>query len=264
MGGEEIKSQLVEIFRFFNDVCRKNNIKYSLDGGSLIGAVRHGGIVPWDDDIDVNMNRTEYAKFVKAIKKSPSSKFHLFLPGDEGYPYPFPKLVSTETTLIEDGFERIPGFGVFMDIFIYHNMPDNRIRRILFWQHIRFLKNGISAQRRTGKKSSFCKSQKIAYYIAKAFHINCLQSYIKCFEKLPDRPSKIVCHNWPGYSRQREFMDGKDFEEYIDIKFEGIRAMAIKNYDSVLTRMFGDYMQLPPKEKQVSHHDFKAYYRKEQ
>lgn len=263
MKDEDIKSHLVEILKYFDSVCRKNGIKYSLDGGSLIGAIRHGGIIPWDDDIDVNLNRHEYAKFIKAIKKHPNSKFHLFLPGDDGYPYPFPKLVSTDTVLIENGFEEIPGYGVFLDIFVYHNMPNNCIRRMLFWQHIRFLKHGISAQRRIGKVSSFCKKQKLAYHIAKVFRINCLRSYIRCFDQLPDKPSKIVCHNWPGYSRKQEFIDSKDFKKYIDVDFEGIKAMAIANYDSVLTRMYGNYMQLPPKEKQVSNHNFKAYYRKE-
>ncbi|MCR5832939.1 MAG: LicD family protein [Candidatus Saccharibacteria bacterium] len=261
MSDDDIKNKLVEIFRYFNDVCRKHDIKYSLDGGSLIGAIRHKGIIPWDDDIDVGLNRKEYLKLVEAIKKEPNENFKLLLPGNQGYPYPFAKLVAADTAVEEVGFKRIPDYGVFLDIFVYHNLPNNPIRRIVFWQHIRFLKNGIWAQRKNGPFSSFYGQAKVAYLISRIFHINCVKSYIKKYEKLPDKPTKKMCHNWPGYSRKKEFQNSKNFNEYIDVEFEGIKAMAIKNYDSVLKRMYGNYMELPPKEKRVSNHNFKAYYK---
>jgi len=115
---EEIQKVDLEILRFFDNVCRENNLTYFLSGGTLLGAIRHKGFIPWDDDVDLVMPRKDFEKLIEILDKS-DSNYKLFIPGcSEDYFYTFGKLVDTRTVLDEFDYCPIKGMGLYIDIFI--------------------------------------------------------------------------------------------------------------------------------------------------
>ncbi|PVX42954.1 lipopolysaccharide cholinephosphotransferase [Pasteurella langaaensis DSM 22999] len=121
-----IQNELICMMSDLNSFLVENNINYSLGGGSMLGAVRHQGFIPWDDDIDINMDRKEFDKFYSIFKGSSlSDKYELIIPGDENYYYHFPRLIKkgTQYRTIQD--LETDKVGLPIDIFIVENLPDN-------------------------------------------------------------------------------------------------------------------------------------------
>ncbi len=241
---------LVEIDR----ICRKYNIEYSLEGGSLIGAIRHKGFIPWDDDADVSMTREQYRKFRKACKKElDTERFFLQDFGtDKNYRWGYSKLRRNNTLLVGEGQEHFKAHeGVFLDIFIYDNVPDNYLlRRIHCFLCYCIRKVQYSEIGKFKAKTSF------------------LRAWYKLINKIPIREtfvwiqmiSNITNKKKTELSRTMTFPYGKNckygtprkiFDEFIDVEFEGYTFKAFKEYDMYLSMIYGDYMTpLPPEERE--------------
>ena len=119
---EEMKKIELNILIYFTEVCEENNLRYYLGGGTLLGAVRHKGFIPWDDDIDVMMPRPDFQKLLSLSINN--ENYNIIKPGTAGYYYNFAKLVDTRTILEEKGIKRIDGLGVYIDIFPLDGMPE--------------------------------------------------------------------------------------------------------------------------------------------
>ena len=131
-GIQKIQAVCLELIKEIDRICRKNKIQYTLDGGTLLGAVRHGGFIPWDDDADIAFKRTEYEKFFEACKKDlNTNKFFLQEHRtDSEYPWGYSKLRMNGTKLVQIGQEHLKfNDGIFIDLFIYDNVPDSYISR---------------------------------------------------------------------------------------------------------------------------------------
>lgn len=262
MSDKELKSKLVEILAFFDKVCTKNKIKYSLIGGSLIGAIRHKGIIPWDDDIDVIMTPKELKKLKIALEKENSSKYKLLIPNENEYYYPFSKLVSTDTVVDEFQQKDIPDYGVFVDIFTYYYIDNSDKAKKDFWKKYSKYHTGIYTT--NAKHSAWPRNPKYRFkyiwynYIARA---NYTQKMIELFDSLPKSDTGYLVSNDPTYGLDHDIIPSEWANEFIRVPFENIEASIYKRYDDVLRVVFGDYMQLPPKEKQVTHHVYNAYYK---
>ena len=132
----KLHKTLLVILKEIDRVARKNKIEYTLEGGTLLGAVRHGGFIPWDDDADVILTRDEYKKFYKACKKDLDKK-HFFLQEyrtDPEYPWGYSKMRLNNTAIIQEKQEELNFHkGIFVDIFIYDGVPDNMILRELHY-----------------------------------------------------------------------------------------------------------------------------------
>ena len=121
---EEMKKVEIEILKKIDEVCSENNIVYSLAGGSAIGAVRHKGFIPWDDDIDIMMLREDYDKLQNVMNDKDYKGIKLLsINNDENFPYPYMKAVSLNTTGKEIGIDKIKDYGVFIDIFPVDKVP---------------------------------------------------------------------------------------------------------------------------------------------
>lgn len=256
MSNKESKKMLVEILRYFDTLCRKNKIKYTLIGGSLIGAIRHNGMIPWDDDIDVILTQKEYKKLLKVVQKDDDEvyKFYDYNQDKTSY-YPFLKLIDTRTT-VEDGFKTIENYGAYLDIFCLNNITENKILSQIHYYKFMLYKIIISgfATLTYTEKTKYSFYKKIGKIIAEIIGINfILKRYNKLANKYNNKETSKVISNWPCYSFEKDIFDSNDFEEYIDCEFDGVKSMIIKNYDKVLTHIFGDYMKLPPKEQRVNH-----------
>ena len=257
---EEQKKILVEILKYIDDVCEENNIKYSLVCGSLIGAVRHKGIIPWDDDIDIGLLPEEYDKLMKVLSHTNNRYILLDPENNHNYYYPFAKLVDSKTVMIEKGVKSIENYGVYVDIFRYDYVSNNKFIRKMHYKILIFIQT-LFSRAMLDPKNINCLKSKLIVIFARIIGANYLKKrHIKlCRNK--KKKTDYVLLNWPEYGFNKEVEKTDNFKKYQKVKFENIKAMIISNYDEVLRTMFGDYMQLPPEEDRVAKHDTEIYWR---
>ncbi|MBR2840106.1 LicD family protein [Candidatus Saccharibacteria bacterium] len=252
----EQKRILLEMLKYFDGVCRKNGIKYSLIGGSLIGAVRHHGFIPWDDDIDIVLMPEEYRKLLSIFKNN-EDRYQLMTPySSKTYRYPFSKLVDTNTTLEEVGYKNIDGYGIYLDVLSYYYLSNTGLKRKIQCTRQKILKKcfALIALDPNNEKKLF---KRVLLHSLNIFPVGAIKRmYAWCCRG--DKPTKYIVVNWPCYKMNKEVQLTKNAREYIDVEFEDMKAMVFKKYDEILRTTFGDYMKLPPKEERVSAHKIKA------
>lgn len=265
---EEIKKYAFEVLCDIDYVCRANNISYSLTGGTLIGAVRHKGFIPWDDDIDIMLIRSEYDRLIDILRKDCSNLcFRLLSKETSGneYIYPFAKACHKDTVLIENGMNNNIKLGVYVDIFPVDGAGVKESSAKTYSSvfqifHGMMLMSGWNKYKKSKLRKSYYEPLRyICYLLSKTIgkkHINRLLNYfIKKYRyNQSDYAGRLV-----GDYGRKEIMPKTVFDEYTEVVFEEKAFMAIKAYDEFLTQLYGDYMSLPPVEKQVSYHDFSAY-----
>lgn len=225
------------------EVLEKHNLKYVLYYGTLLGAIRHQGFIPWDDDVDIAMPREDYEKFKKIAQQELEEKYFVQdVNTDDEYPSLIAKVRNSETTLIERGYVHLRKMnqGIFIDIFVteaYDNKKANKLRLFLLKVYGRLL-----LEKSTGKG--------LHKFVSKFFSRKWL---LKAISKNQKNLSKngSGCYN----IIENRFLLEKDFyEEYVMQPFEGVQMRVPAQYDKYLTRCYGDYMQLPSEEKRVPLH----------
>lgn len=260
----EIKEICLNVLIQFDLFCRKHNLRYSLAGGTLLGAIRHKGYIPWDDDIDVLMPRPDYEKFINysgtigknlAIKnKSNTAPCY----------YAYSKLINTDTIVYEDliiGNES----GLGMDIFPVDGLPESHGAQVKHINELAMVKTKIDLCTIPIKKGKTFPRYLLKILILpvarKLFRLDVLVDKVdKLARKYDFNNSKMVAAQTLNYG-MKEILEKEEFEKYVELDFEGHRFMGISCYDRYLTNLFGDYMKLPPANQQRAHHKFKAYWR---
>lgn len=243
---------LLEIDR----VCRKNHVEYSIDGGTLIGAVREKGFLAWDDDADVMMTRREYERFVEACKNDLNHD-RFFIQDhdlDPEYPWGYSKIRMKGTSLIKIGQEDMRfQDGIFVDIFIYDNVPDGFISRRLHYAVLYFIRKCQYAvfARKTASNAFLRKWYSFLHLIP-------MDTVFGWLKKIRDRANRkqteLMRHyTYPYSSRNKYGHFSECFDGYTDVLFEGRVLRMINNYDLFLSTQFGDYMMPPPQEK-ITHY----------
>lgn len=261
----EQKKIMIELLEYFDRICRENNIKYSLIGGSLIGAIRHKGIIPWDDDIDVILSKSEYLKLIQILENMNDSRYKLLTINNcRGYNFPFPKLVDKRTFVVEPRLlNQIKEYGIFIDIFSYSNTSNSEKIRIKDFKKIKLLNSMMSRTKldfkNDGFKQNFLRLNK--NILSKIIgYRNIIKFLNNIYNKYNNVDTDYVVSNWPVYNINKEVQKSKNIIEYTDVEFENMKIMIFKNYDEILRTTFGDYMQLPP-ENQRKAHGLIAYWR---
>lgn len=249
--------------------CKKNGLRYYLAYGTLIGAVRHKGFIPWDDDIDVIMPRPDYEKLIDSFNKDQedNSNIKLYVHRiDNNYCLLHAKLIDTNTVLKEN-VDLDYEIGVYLDIFPLDNLANNfngALKRIKkgFRYDQEFAFKIIKLRRgRSLFKNLILITMKIVLIGKTASRIvEELDEF--CCETKADTFTKYV-GVLPGILKgdEKRVFEKEWFEESTLVEFEGKKYQAPKGYDSLLRKIYGDYMQLPPIDKQVSHHVFEAWYK---
>lgn len=262
---EELKSIQLDIIGALHEFCINNNIKYSLACGSLLGAIRHNGYIPWDDDIDVYMEREEYKKFINYFPTNYKKKYvFACLETNNQWHIPYGKLYDNRTIMIENAKDWLP-IGVNIDIFPVDAVPDkegmwnnyNKVR-IFLRDIIRFKESKPHKRNSFFKNIAIILARMIMHFISRRFHAKIISWYSQLFNT--KKTANRLFENVQGIFQKKPF-DKKDFEETILHKFEDRELLIMKGYDHYLKCGFGNYMQLPPIEKRVSHHNFQAYWK---
>lgn len=252
---EESQKICFEILQFFDAFCRKNGIKYSLGEGTLLGAVRHKGFIPWDDDIDLLMERKEVDKFIELYKEGP---YKLFVPGKhEDWWTGVVRLTDTKTYLKFKKPKQGP-HGLWIALTPIDHAPDDE-------------KDLQMMKKKSRKWIDHCK-RKIGKKPYPRTRIGLYQRFIHIFKSIESLNNNYIktmtAYNTIQTKRMQKIRLNGDLlifpseimSGYTELEFEGQKFMAISHYDEYLRIMYGDYMQLPPEEERIPKHDFKAYY----
>ena len=258
---DEIKQRVFDVLCYIDDVCKKNGIVYYLDSGTLLGAVRHKGFIPWDDDVDILVDRADYERFIKAINNDGDHYRALSMHNTKDYHYLFAKVVDTETELIEEPVS-VEGMGVFVDVFPMDHLPSSDIKRRLFQRKIHLYRMALTVLRRNeqGDKPN-CAIQKVVYLMFK--HSGWKKVQFKLDSMLAKRKDQVTKYKGNVVCSFNPYRDVKTeiYGEPVKLQFESREFSAPKKYKEYLTILYGDYMKLPPEDKRVSNHDFKVYMR---
>ena len=253
----EIQMIELDILKEIDRICRDNKIKYFLIEGSLLGAVRHNGFIPWDDDLDIGMPRDDYNKFLEIADKKLKIGYKLCCYKNiKNYHLPFSKVVS----LNNRGFRNKEAVlsknynGPFVDIFPLDTsnlaLGKSQVKK---FNKIRKYRDILLIKVRYKIKFSW---KRLLYYIESPFYSN--KKLHEKINKLSTRENKnnkkYVVNYSSSYGVKKEIFPICCFDKTIFIDFEDILVPIPKNYNYVLTRIYGDYMQLPPKNKRVSRH----------
>ena len=267
-----LKEKLMETFRFTLKFFEDYQLRYYACGGTALGAVRHHGIIPWDDDIDIYMPRADYDRMMSLASTLHNSPYRIVSPKDEGYYLPYAKIIDTRTTLWE--MKRCPFItGVFVDIFPldYFDIPKSEVSKIQFADSHLFkiyrrhlFKYDISDLLGLLKNK---KPLSVGRYLLDQVQnsLGYKKKALMHYQRNQERYAKTdeanarycVCvPQWEGKVFEREW-----FDKGVLFPFEDIQIVVPDGYDAYLTLLYGDYMTPPPLEYQTSNHsrDFRYY-----
>ncbi len=263
-GMQELHRVEFEMLLKVRDICQKYNLTYYLSGGTFLGAVRHQGFIPWDDDVDVAMPREEYLKFAQvANMELPEGMLFKTYELDKDYHHPIARIMNYKVCVKNHSFSKARVEPAWIDIFPLDGMPNGALMKTIHKIHLLWRKVMIGwanyadlEDTRMGRPMH----EKILMFIGRTFKpgrfMNLQKQYAKLDKvlmKYPAKESKVYM-NFNGIYRFNSIMSKEFF--YGDGKtytFEGEKFNAPANYDAYLTRIYGDYMKLPPIEKRNTH-----------
>lgn len=264
---QEVQAVALEVLKRFADICEENHFRYCLTWGTLIGAIRHKGFIPWDDDIDVLMPRPDYEKFQRYVEDHSDEMrpLRLFTSSTKDYPYLIPRLSDDNYPLDVDN-EKPCGMGVFVDIFILDGTGDteDEARKYI---------------------SSLCKYPRLIFLATRqhfeigttrGFFLKLIKFPVYCYAKLMGRGyfAKKQLRKIDKYSYDKKQYVGcallcerprfgvikkELIEDLIDVPFEHYHFKVPRAYDTLLRMWYGDYMQIPAEKDRVPHHVYDAY-----
>lgn len=262
IGNKNFKSVLVETFMAFDNFCKRHEIRYYAAYGTLIGAVRHNGLIPWDDDIDVWMPRKDYERFL-TFRGNVEGHYDIMDSRDENYwLLSLAKFVDTDTTLWE--FEHYPCLtGVYIDVFpLYECNADTAMVLRREYDETSFKLTYAMANHTVGQFvtllarrdiRTFAKYLKDSLYYRPRYK-KYLQDYMSVVQRIKDSKGNMYVA-FDGLYQEREIYKKEWLASIVKLPFEDMEVDAPIGYHEILTQVYGDYMQLPPEEKRVSHHN---------
>ncbi len=256
-----IQCKLIEMMQWFHEFCTKNNIRYYAVGGTVLGAVRHQGFIPWDDDIDLGVPREDYNRLIELMKDATEEcPFILEAPlQDKGYIYPFSKLYDTRTTLIED-MQKPLKRGIYIDVFPLDGVGDTQEGCKKTYKKIRKQMALLHAKTYSLNKND--KFLKRTFYAGVRMFGFVLGTHTRTIKRINDICGKktfddcAFAGNMVGAWKEKEIMQREWFGKPTLTKFETMQIYIPENFDAYLSHLYGNYMQLPPLEKQKSHHNY--------
>ena len=264
---EELKQIMLDELIVVDEFCRKNGIEYFLEGGTGIGAVRHKGYIPWDDDIDIAMTRPNYERFIHTFGGY-CAHLNLYAPElDENFYAAYANVCDNRTVLFENQFDyRGYDIGVKIDVFPIDGCEDD-IRVCKRWHIlVRMLDNILSRRHRNMRytwrtnKWNYLTCTIVRLLTSPIKYRTFMRWLLRIVKRCDYEKANYAYHAslpYKSVTRCPKYV----WENYVDVEFEGHKVRDLRESDIHLSTIFGDYMQLPPEEQRTPHHNFIAYWK---
>lgn len=259
---DEIHAILADMLRLVDKICKAEGIQYFLSGGTLLGAIRHQGFIPWDDDIDLMMPRPEFERFLAVAPHYMDNRYSLAFPRlTKDYAFPWIRIHDNHTAIVDSGMQKARTQTLFLDIFPIDGLPSNPRLSDGFFKWIRLHDILLKCAR----KKDLYPDERLKWLkrpLMALTRIRPLENYAYgmnraaarfSFEKSKYAGVCVVTH----YG-SRERMPAEVFRGSVDVPFEGERFPAPIGYDTYLRSLYGDYMTPPPADKRASLHNILA------
>jgi len=256
---QRLKRVELSLLQAFVSVCDRLQLRYFLLGGTLLGAVRHKGFIPWDDDIDIGMPRQDFERFLsRAQAYLPEEYFLQTHKTDPMFPFCHAKLRDSRTTFIEKSVAHLDmHHGVYIDIFPLDFCPEGKLSRLAFMLKRQLLFLRVRPVFAIPACQRRCAVLELGAKAAAALLSLKYKSYGEALEALEDlyrkTPSSRFVANFCGAYGRREIVPADCFKEAVCLPFEGMQLAAPKEYDRYLRHIYGEYLTLPPEEKRLPH-----------
>lgn len=269
---ETIHNEELSIAKFFANFCEQHQLKYMMLGGTMLGAIRHQGFIPWDDDMDFGMPRQDYETLVTLLQQEKNLPYQFKNYNLHNIKTYFSRLESDRYTLVDKSANTIDERGPWIDIFPidYISNPESKsfpllklklLYRRLMFQYSQF--DTLVNQNLPGRKGIEKWLIQVGNVIHPERFLNtqhCLNKLDQSLKKMNQKPSNYMI-NFMGIYKFNEMFKKEIYEDLVLYPFEDIQLKGPKDYHSYLTQLYGDYMQLPPVEEQNKHH---IYLKKEE
>ena len=266
---KKLHNSELKILDELDRICQKNNIDYFLTGGTLLGAVRHKDFIPWDDDIDVGMTREDFNKFVKCCKKGLKDDFFLdFYPINKRAFRLYAKLRLKNTLFVESKIKDCHiNHEIWIDIFPYDNLEELNSREHQKQNDFRIkvtklinLKVGIKYY-----LSQYRQTHHVTMFFVDLFLKICPKSFLLFLanHKIStnkNNKTKYISNMTGGLDIEKETHLRSDIFPLVRLEFAGGKYLAPKNYDKILRKVYGNYMELPPLDKRITHNPQKVLF----
>lgn len=273
MTNQQMQAVELDILKVLAQICEEQNLDYFLMYGTLLGAVRHKGFIPWDDDLDIMMKRADYDKLIQYLMdhESELQPYKLFCKYNvPGYPFMIARFCDTRYKYVANN-EKDCGMGIFVDIYPLDGAGNSWKEVQRKGNYYRFLSSMcflasrerffVAHEEYSSKKS--IKQTIIKYPLFLIAKVAGVHFWFKRLEVLKEKHKYDECDyvgptTWQS-DYKRDVMKKEWVDETVFIDFEGEKFRAPKEYEKILKHKYGNYMELPPVEKQVATHDYKAY-----
>ena len=253
----KLQNVQLEILDVIDQICKENDLHYSLYAGTLLGAIRHQDYIPWDDDLDICMSRTDYERFLTVWKDQDHPGYILQNKRNTpSFTQTFTKIRKDHTTFLQFEWEKERYHtGIFVDIFPFDHCPDSFLERQLFcYQCLKYLL--YTREFVPPKASLFMRT--ITKFFLVLSSVNSRKRYRERFEqKLIERSTRneLPVMAIELLSSLSQIYSCDLFQNYIELPFHNLQLPCIVKWDEMLTVLYGDYMKLPPEEERVWKHE---------
>ena len=264
MSFDEMRSVQINILQVIHDFCEKHGIRYSMACGTLLGAVRHKGYIPWDDDIDIYLLREDYEKLISQFPEQLNNIKIASLSRDPSWEYAYAKAYDERTFVKETAVVNKP-IGVNIDVYPIDRVPEDKsqwkrynLKRKIIHKayYVKFLK--FDKERPLLKNLFHIATKLLLFPVSLRKLAEIINKYS---QKYNNTESPLVFESIQGWRVKNPFLR-QSMQEVIDMPFENSVFKGMQGYDDYLKAAYGKYMELPPVEKRVNHHTFVPYWKK--
>ncbi len=246
-----LQLRILDILLSIHKVCEDHNLRYYIIAGTLLGAVRHKGFIPWDDDLDIAMPRRDYDQLMAHASEWIPKPFEaVAFETDKEYPLPFAKIQDSSTTLIERMHLRYLG-GIYIDVFPLDGMPANPLLRRIHFIKYQWYKKMLYYVHRDPYRHGHGPSSWVPLFTRKLYTMQSIQHKLRALQKEWDFDASdyVVDHD----DGLKGIMPKSLIGTPIPILFEGKQVMGVEHPHDYLSQKYGDYMTIPPGPKQRQH-----------